>query len=141
LIPRSGRPPRSAAGPTWVTAEAIYTKAYKSKFRSEQREVGCRYGSDIVVCDHAMKVGIALATIDRSPLNALRHPVLCDATGWFIWGGELSTDDNFFQPMHASHLFGVVPRLIPYLALAAGCRVLLAPDQTDVWHDPQLINV
>jgi hypothetical protein len=85
-----------------------------SKFTTEQREICCRYGSDIVVCDPAMKVGIALATIDRSPPNALRHPVLGDATGWFIWGGELSTDDDFFQPMQASHLFGVVPRLIPY---------------------------
>jgi hypothetical protein len=88
-----------------------------------------------------MKVGISLATIDRSPLNALRHPVLGDASGWFIWGGELSTDKDFFQPMHASHLFGVVPRLIPYLALSPGWRVLLAADQIDVWHDPLLIGV
>ena len=54
-----------------------------SKYTSEQREICCRYGSDIVVCDPAMKVGIALETIDRSPLNALRHTVLGDATGWF----------------------------------------------------------
>jgi hypothetical protein len=88
-----------------------------------------------------MKVGIALATLDRVPINALRHPVDGDTTGWYIWGGEFSTDDGFFQSMHASHLFGMLPKLIPYLALAPGWRVLLAPDRADVWHDSELLNV
>lgn len=112
-----------------------------NKYTSEQREICLRYGSDIVVCDPTMKVGIALATIDSLPINALRHPVHGDATGWYIWGGEISTADDFFQPMHASHLFGMLPSLIPYLALAPGWRVLLAPNQIDVWHDPQLKTV
>jgi hypothetical protein len=43
-------------GSTRVIAEKIYTKAYMSKFTSEQREICCRYGSDIVMCDPAMKV-------------------------------------------------------------------------------------
>jgi hypothetical protein len=112
-----------------------------SHFTMDQREMCARFGSDAVACDPTMKIGIALATLDRLPINALRHPVHGDATGWYIWGGEFSTADDFFQSMHASHLFGVLPILIPYLALAPGWRVLLASDRADVWHDPELLNV
>lgn len=39
---------------------------------------------------------------------------------------------EFFQLVHASHLFSVLPSLMLYVALAPGWRVLLAPDQIEV---------
>lgn len=93
------------------------------------------------MCDPAMMVRIALKTLERLPINALRHPVHGNTTGWYIWGGEYSCGDDFFQPIHAAHLFNVLPSLIPYLALAPGWRVLLAPEQIDIWYDPASLNV
>jgi hypothetical protein len=34
-----------------------------------------------------------------------------------------------------------LPALVPYLGLAPGWRVLLAPSHIDVWYDPMLLAV
>jgi len=107
---------------------------------SEDQARTCEtYGVDPVACEPDLKVGIALASLQQLPLNALRHRPEAGTAGWYIWGGELSDAPNFFQPLHASHLDEYVPGLLPYLALAPGWRVLLAPDQVEVWHDPALL--
>jgi hypothetical protein len=87
-------------------------------------------------------VGVALATLSRPPLNALRHPANDTTSGWYIWGGEaLSRASDFFQPLHVEHLAERSPAILPYLALPAGWRVLIAPGQEDVWYDAQLLDV
>ncbi len=101
-----------------------------------------RYGAVPEPCDTAALAGVALATLQLSPLNALRHPAEKGTCGWYIWGGqELSQDDHFFSSLHASYLSEYVPSLMPYLALPPGWRVLLAPQHEDVWYDPALLNV
>lgn len=86
------------------------------------------------------KVGIALATLQELPLNALRHKPEGGTCGWYIWGGEhFSEDKDFFQPLHVAHLADHVPLLVPYLDLAPGWRVLLAPNYEDVWFDASLV--
>jgi hypothetical protein len=91
---------------------------------------------------HADEIlGVALATLNKLPLNALRLSAQNGNSGWYIWGGELSQDPQFFQPLHVHHLMTRAPQMIPFLALAAGWRVLLAPDQTEVWRDDQLFDV
>jgi hypothetical protein len=88
------------------------------------------------------KVGIALGTLNQLPLNALRHPVEGSACGWYIWGGEeMSQNPEFFQPLHVAHLADYCPAIVPYLALAPGWRVLLAPSQREVWYDGALLKV
>jgi hypothetical protein len=87
------------------------------------------------------KVGIALQTLHLLPLNALRHQPENGTSGWYIWGGgELPTAPDFFQPLHFSHLPQHLPNLLPYLSLAPGWRVLLAPGHEDVWYDEALLQ-
>ena len=86
-------------------------------------------------------MGTALSTLSLKPLNALRHQTEGESCGWYIWGGEeLSQGPEFFQPVHVSHLPRYCSQLLPYLALAPGLRVLLAPGQEDVWYDALLLN-
>jgi hypothetical protein len=87
------------------------------------------------------RLGIALATLSILPLNALRHSPANGTCGWYIWGGDLSDDPEFFQSLHVHHLVAHSPQIIPYLALAPGWRVLLAPEQTEVWYDSSLLEV
>lgn len=89
------------------------------------------------------KLGIALATIDgRHPLNAVRHPPERGTCGWYVWAGEdLPTGDEAFSPLHVAHLPDHCPALAPYLGLAPGWRVLLAPGHVDVWYDDSLLDV
>jgi hypothetical protein len=84
------------------------------------------------------RVGIALHTLQLDPLHAMRIPrdgVVC---GWYIWGGDFSEDPDFFQSLCVHHLDEYVGTLLPYLALPAGWRVLLAPGYEDVWFDSAL---
>ncbi|WP_428980208.1 immunity protein Imm33 domain-containing protein [Catenovulum adriaticum] len=45
------------------------------------------------------KVGIALPTFGKLPINGIRHCPENDTNGWYFWYGEtLSTKQNFFSP-------------------------------------------
>jgi hypothetical protein len=61
--------------------------------------------------------------------------------GWYIWGGgEFPQDPEFFQALHVEHLSEYCAQLLPFLALAPGWRVLLAPGYEDVWYDETLLD-
>lgn len=109
---------------------------------TEQQAAICRrFGSAVVAPAPNLKVGIALATLSLSPLNAFRHPPEGDTSGWYIWGGErLSDDPAFFQPLHTTHLSEYCASVLPYLALAPGWRVLIAQGHEDVWYDKSLLD-
>jgi hypothetical protein len=108
---------------------------------TSQAETCERFGSLFLPPGEDEKVGVALATLSQLPLNALRHPADDGTSGWYIWGGELSDSPDFFQPLHARHLVAQASAIVPYLALAPGWRVLLAPEHEDVWYDPALLAV
>jgi hypothetical protein len=108
-----------------------------------QRRICARFGSAFVPADPDLKLGAARNALTGAvPLNGLRHPPKADTVGWYIWAGEtLSTDSEFFQPLHVRH-FGVrCPEVLPYLGLAPGWRFLIAPNHEDVWYDASLLKV
>jgi hypothetical protein len=90
----------------------------------------------------ALKVGLALATLGKAPVNGLRHPPTGDTTGWYLWAGEeLEQRDDFFQPVHVEHLSELLPQVLPYLDLGPGWRFLVADGQEEVWFDASLLDV
>lgn len=101
----------------------------------EQRAVCERFGSEVVPCDPQLKLGIALGTLHLLPLNALRHRLENGTCGWYIYGGEHSSNPDFYKPLHAAHVEEYCPAIVPYLALAPGWGVVLAPEYEDVWFD------
>lgn len=109
---------------------------------AEQVAVCRRFGADYCAAPSSLKAGVALSTLRDLPLNALRHPATADTTGWYIWGGtELSQAADFFRPLHVHHLSSLCPNIMPYLGLAPGWRVLVAPAHDDVWFDPGLLRI
>lgn len=112
------------------------------KSEKKQTAVCTEFGSAFMPPGPDLRVGIALSTLGKEPLNALRHPPEGAACGWYIWcGEELSDDVDFFQPLHVQHVAEYCPAILPYLALSPGWRVLLAPGQEEVWYDETLLNV
>jgi hypothetical protein len=99
-----------------------------------------RFGALPVKPAAGEKVGVALSTLGELPLNAMRESPEGGVCGWYIWGGELSQDPGFFQPLHVEHLAKYVPRFLPYVELPPGWRVQLAPNHEDVWFDPELLR-
>ena len=74
------------------------------------------------------------------PVHGLRHPPTPGTTGWYVWTGELSDADDFFQPWHATHLIEHCPGLEHLLDLPPGSRFISAPGYEDVWNDPSLLD-
>jgi hypothetical protein len=108
----------------------------------EQREICKKNGSEYVPSEPFKKLGIAMKTMEKMPINALRHPAESDTCGWYIWAGEtFSEDPDFFQPLHVMHISEKCPEIIPYFGLAPGWRVLLSAESVDVWFDKDLLNV
>ena len=105
-----------------------------------QEEVCSRFGVMAEPPNIGTKLGIALATIGKVPINGLR--VRVDGTcGWFIWGGsEASTDPAFYQPLHAAHIANYLPLAEPYLSLPPGYRFQIADGHEDVWFDAALLT-
>jgi hypothetical protein len=107
-----------------------------------QRSICIRFKADFLVCIDGSKVGIALQTLGKTPINALRHMSQGDTNGWYIWAGEeYSESVDFFQPLHIEHLQEIVPELLPYLGLGPGWRVLLAKNYEDIWYDKNLLDI
>lgn len=101
-----------------------------------------RFGVECRPSEPRMKLGLALNTLSAQPLNGLRHPPTSDTTGWYVWGGEeLSSAEDFFQPIHVSHLEELLPAIIPYLGLPPGWRFQIATGHEDVWFDASLLDV
>jgi len=89
--------------------------------------------------DPSEKIGVALASLNRLPLNGLRHVPASGTCGWYIWGGdELSQQPDFFEPVHVAQLAELCPEVLPYLPLVPGSRFLLANDHEDIWSDPTI---
>ncbi len=155
FLARRNTYPRSRRAPKWrsqVLAHAGHSDGQPHRtFRwttlrvsmtptSEQLALCARFHSEVVPADPTLKPGIALATLNLLPLNALRRQQENGTCGWYIYGGEYLTDDDFYQPLHVAHLAKYCPQFMPYLALAPGWRVLLAQGHEDVWFDERCLN-
>lgn len=109
---------------------------------AEQIAICKKYAVSFTAAPLDSKVGFALHTADQVPINGLRHAPMGDTNGWYIWGGkELSSDPNFFSPLHTQHLLKRRPEVIKYLGLPPGYRFLIANDYVDVWFDQTLLDV
>jgi hypothetical protein len=109
----------------------------------KRMELCTKYGAEFLDADPGLTVGIALNVREGLlPVNGMRLMPEGTATGWFIWGGQVASDeDDFYQPLHASHVDEWSPLISKYLGLAPGWRFLVTPDYEDVWFDPELLKL
>ena len=111
--------------------------------KTMQRELCERFDAPFQEASAGLKVGIAEnVTSGLRPINGLRHEPEGDTSGWYIWAGEeLSSDPDFFKPLHISHLDEWCPGLEKFLGLASGWRFFTDLEgHEDVWFDASLLN-
>ena len=108
-----------------------------------QRELCRVHGVDHVPAPVHQKLGIARNIREGiAPINGLRHAPEGDTKRWYLWAGEeLSTEPDFFVPLHVEHLSAWCPEAIRFLGLPPGWRFLLAGDHEDVWYDAALLEI
>jgi hypothetical protein len=86
-------------------------------------------------------VGAARQTQGQKPINGLRYQPDGESNGWFVWAGEWSDADDFFQPLHIEHFGDYFPSAYPYLDLPPGYRFVIDNEgYEDVWFDENLIR-
>lgn len=109
---------------------------------TQQLEVCRRVGVEPIPAPLDHKVGISRNVRDGiQPINGLRHRPNGDTTGWYIWAGDVLSDDPaFFMPLHVEHLKEWCPEVMKYLQLPPGWRFLLSAGYEDVWEDPSLLH-
>lgn len=111
----------------------------------EQNTLCKKYNAEYLEAAPGTIVGVAKDfSMAKMPINGLRHPREKNASGWYIWSGdEYSSEQDYFEPMHLSHVVAKYPFLLPYLGLAPGWRFLIDPNNSyeDVWFDKQLLDI
>jgi hypothetical protein len=106
----------------------------------DQQKICQRFGAEYSPPGISEKVGIALQTLENFPLHAMRVQPENGDCGWYIYGGEHSSDVSFYQPLCVAHLADYCAMIVPYLALPPGWRILLAPAYEDAWFDDELLK-
>jgi len=88
------------------------------KIKSEQTV--CEWkGVEPVKPEAGSKLGIAIDTIGKIPINGLRHKEENGTNGWYIWcGEEMSQAEGFFSPLHIEHITEYLPQVEGYLSAA-----------------------
>lgn len=119
-------------------------KEQEIKLIEIQKQICRKFGKEFESAPFELKVGISLNVKEGiEPINALRHNPEGDTSGWYIWSGDYSDSADFFKPLHIAHLEEWCMLIMPYLALPAGSRVLIAENGNyiDVWEDKSLLNI
>lgn len=84
-----------------------------------------RHNSTVVMTG---KLGASRTVIESKawnwPVCGLRHPPNGDATGCYLWTGELQENADFFLPWHVAHALHRCPELAPLLELPPGSRFI-----------------
>jgi len=106
----------------------------------EQSKICKKFGSKFYGIDLSLKVGIALSTLNQEPLHAVRTKDVNGTSGWYIWCGEFSEKDDFFDPLCGIHLEKYCPYIMKYLALEPSYRIMIDRNGfEDVWRDDDII--
>ena len=108
----------------------------------EQKVICNNQGVEVLIPSAEEKLGIALSTLGKIPINGMRHPIENGTCGWYIWcGEEFSEDSEFFKSLHVNHISEYLPLVEKYLALPVGYRFLVTESYEDIWFDESLKNV
>ena len=85
------------------------------------------------------KLGLSVSARSERPVYGLRVKPTPGTSGWYIWAGEMSEADDFFEPSHVSHMSTTCPLAVPFLSLPPGWRFLTDGDYVDVWFDSDIL--
>lgn len=103
-----------------------------------QKNICGKYNSLWKPINKKFKIGMS-DNWNENPINGLRHSQQEGTTGWFIWSGEYSDNNDFFKPICAEHLLQIRPEIIKYLGLEIGFRFLVDnKGYEDVWKDENI---
>lgn len=117
------------------------SKIYKS-ITKNQLALCEKYGAEYLSPNLTSKLGISRGALEGIlPLHGIRHMPNGGLSGWYIWSGDYSKDNDFFEALHVVHAFCEHTLFSRYLGLAPGWRFLIGENgYEDVWFDSSLLE-
>ena len=112
------------------------------KLEDEQKAICAKFKADYSPVGLGMKVwvGRTIFEEDLVPINGARQASEGDESGWYVWSGTERFDDpDFFVTMDVADLDDWCSYAMPYLALPAGYRFIIADEHEQVWFDKQML--
>ncbi len=130
---KQGKPPPIIDAKMQGAATSTVPLAQFLKGPRSAQEICAECGSAFIPPDPLDKISVALETLDQLPLNALRLSPERGLCGWYVWGGkQASHAPGAFKAIPVANLLRQCPQLMPFLALAPGWKVLLAPEKIEL---------
>lgn len=113
----------------------------ENEILKQQKEICKKYNINWTPSELGLKIGISKnINSDKMPINGLRYQPENGTSGWYIWAGDYSDDNDFFEPIHVAHLEQKCPLILKYLGLPPGYRFQIDnKGYEDVWEDKNLI--
>jgi len=132
---------RAAGEDSFISLE-VFEADLRKELGSMSADIYMNLGVAPIPPEPESCLGIAIQTIGKMPIHALRHPVEGDTNGWYIWCGGYSEEEDFFQPLCFEHLIDHIPQVQKYLSLPPGYRFLIDDSgNVDIWFDESLLKV
>ena len=100
-----------------------------------QKEVCERHGVQFSPRPPGTRLGIALQSLKCTPTWGIRYQPSDGTNGWYIWAGDFSEADDFFQSLCVDHIGDYCPIALPFLALPPGWAFHTDGKETRVWYD------
>lgn len=104
---------------------------------AEQKLLCEEFGSAYIEVKGDDVVAVAVQTLNQDPIVGIRKvPETAENVSWYIYGGELQENEDFFETMTIKKLQDILPDVLPYLALDIGYRFMIdGDDYEDVWKE------
>ena len=102
-----------------------------------QQRICLTYGASFDPPVPGTKVGIAIQTLERTPVHGVRVAQTETTCGWYFHAGDEWSDDvNFYQPLCVEHLAEYCKFALPFLCLPSGWRFMTdGKGFIDVWQN------
>ncbi|MGL4668419.1 MAG: immunity protein Imm33 domain-containing protein [Saezia sp.] len=101
----------------------------------KQMEI-CKKWSCMIAAPEEM-VAVARSTLGEMPIYG--HRIILseeENVSWFFHCGMYSDKEDFYSPVHTSHLSDILPLVIPYLCLPPNTRFIIdGQGYEDVWQE------
>jgi len=86
------------------------------------------------------RIGLSRSARTDRPVHGLRIAPTPGVSGWYVWSGDFSESDDFFEATHIDHIPEACALAAPFLSLPPGWRFLTDGLYVDVWFDTTLLH-
>lgn len=104
----------------------------------EQKVICKKYNSAYKPLNENAEIALATSTLGQMPIYASRVDADENGVEWYVYCGEFSNAEDFYEPVAIDCLPEDLPAIIPFLALESGFNFIVDDKgYEDVWKNEE----